>query len=952
MVHTLPSTAFPLLPWFLTCTKPPAPSLLDFLLPNWFNRFLALVVQSQHGLTLPIPGPSSNPSEVLSYKTPKRIFRKQQFTANQESPVNDSELQQDIYWDQHSPTTFKLGNGKKSSGTCPHVVEISDIVNRIAPQQSSEVPLNIWLGEDAIQCSPAVSFRERIKTNNSRFQRSTEEELMKLAKEFDRNMVEQDISYGQEISELNEILDDGNSEQTICTKQANCDISALEKVPETKITEQVEHDGKRTLPLLMLHSQSSSQKSLDLEAEAAVNALFDGPTQYTNLPLSQGFSGDDGSSPKLNDCHSAEAASTPAKGNTDHDRSTNITSIGEQVVSFSTAFKQKTIPHVSSLVELNPDNSKHDKKLVYEDSTTDFNLHQQETIDVQSKGKTAAVCSFESAPDNGFDDWTNDDWMEDDSLILQISQIPELIDSPTECTHFANQSLDTAGQKVTKEFKDASEPKDNSDVVPSVSFMQSSISKSNNKEFVTKTLQFGEKSERAKPRFTFTLQNKANYKISEEQSFKISQPDKDFKRAINTVKKKEQKNSDFSTPQHDSNLSNVPIRELTSLTCARSFKQENGYDGSTQKKTEHSLVLQKLASTENSELNLVSMLTSERPCGAGTEKGSDIEMQSTFSEFVLDDWNDAEFYSEIQNAFSESDVLWETGDDDDDLNRMCDDVEKLIENQNSQVTLHTGMIELKVANGNQSLTSKNMHQNQCTNQLNGQQKHLNQNQPSKQNVLPSLRAQPRPTDLICTVCTITTSSTQSHHLNSVSNFQSKSLSNISKMCALNVNRIAPGSGSRNTVDASNLPGSADFGTGQKIYTSTVTTGHPVPKSCGIAGLTRTPRFTFSKITNSSVIGVQGNTSSHATQYAFGNRDRVKSSMERCVQSSEITATIQYPTASLKRHFSDSTLELKVGEMVEKPVAKCSQQEIEKKKQAALARRKMKMQASCTHPSTV
>ncbi|XP_051869036.1 ewing's tumor-associated antigen 1-like isoform X2 [Pristis pectinata] len=841
--------------------------------------------------------------------------------------------------------------------------------------RSSEVPLNIWLGEDAIQCSPTVSFRERIKGNSSRFQRSTEEELMKLAKEFDRNMVEQDVSYCQEVSEVNEILDNEDSEQTICAKQANCDISSLEKVPETRITEQVEHDGGGTLPVLRLHSQSSSQKSLDLEAEAAVNALFDGPTQHASHPLSQGFSGDDSSSPKLDDCHTVKAASAPAKGNADHDMSTNITSVGERVVSFSTAFKQKNIPQISSPAELDPDNSKHGRKLACEDSTTDFELDQQEATDIQSKGKTAAVCSLESVPGNdGFDDWTNDDWIEDDSFILQITQIPEPIDTPTECTHFTNQSLDTAGQKVTKDFNDANESKGNSDIVPSVSFMQSSTSKPNNKELVAKTLQFGKKSERAKPRVTFTLQNKASDKVTEEQSVRKCKPGKDFKSVINTLIKKEQRNSDVSTLQHGSHLFNVPLRESTTLTCAKSYKWENRYDGSAQRNTENSLVSPKLASSENSvlaELNSVDQLGSERPSGAGTQRGPDVEVQDTCSEFVVDDWNDAEFYSEIQNTFSESDILWETGDDDDDLNRMCDDVEKLIENQNSQVTLSSGTIELKVANGNQSFTS-NMHKNRFTNQLNGQQKQLNQNQPfvipgrkicstgqlvTKQSVLPSLRPQPRPTDLICTVCTITTPSTQSHHLNSVSNFQSKALSAMSKMCAVNVNRITSGSGSRNSIDASNshqTSVSANYGYGQKMHISTVTTSHPVPKSHGIAGITRTPRFTFSKVTNSSVIGVQENTSSHATQCvkAFGNKDHVKSPMERCVQSSEITAATLYPTSSLKRHFSDSTLELKVGEMVEKPVAKCSLQEIEKKKQAALARRKMKMQASCIHPSTV
>ncbi|XP_069787861.1 ewing's tumor-associated antigen 1 homolog isoform X2 [Narcine bancroftii] len=911
--------------------------------------------------------------EIPLYKTPKRILRKQQFNTNHESPVHDSELQQDIYWDQHSPTTFKLGCGKKLSGTCQQQVEISDVVKRIAPQPSSEIPLNLWLGEDAIQCSPTVSFRWRIKANQSRFQRSTEEELMKLAREFDRNVVEQDVGYGTEISEVNMILDNEGSEQTLCTKQANCDISSLERVPETGIGEPVEINRSGNIPMSKLNKQSSSQKSLDLEAEAAVNVLFDGPTQHASHPLSQGFAVDDSSSPKLDDCHSASAALTTAKGNTDHDTNTHITSIGEQSVSFSTAFKQQNIPQDSSLVELDPNkspffgntaNSKHGKEMVNKVFTSDFQLNQQEATDVPTYDKRAGDCTSKSVPGHdGFDDWMSDDWMEDDSFIFQIKQIPELCDTPTDCTRFTNQLLDTASQKVTKELNDASQLKDNFDIVPSASVLRSHISRPNDKELVAKIVQFGKRSERAKQRITFTLQSNASSKVLKEQSGRNCQPNKDFKSVINTVIRKEQKNSDVSTPQR---LLNVPIKEPTSLTCSKTSEQDSQNNGTVLGNTEDSLVSQKPASSDSSDfakLNSVHLLGSKKPSGPGTQREPAREMLNTFPQFVVDDWNDAEFHSEIQNIFSESDILWETGDD--DLNRMCDDVEKLIENQKCEVTGPNGPTVLTVEKGNHSLTSHE-HKNSFTHQLNGQQKHLNQNQlfvmpernicsrgqlVAKQNALPTLRPVLRPTDLICTVCTVATPS-QSNQMNSLISFQGKALPDKTKVCPVNLNRITSVSGLRNSIDASNIhqpPVSSNFGCGQKIYRSSVTTSHPSTKSKGIAGITRTSGFTFTKITSPSKIGVQGNTSGHATQWGktFGHRDNVTIPMEKSIQSGKITSYSWYPTPSLKRH-----LEIKVGEIVKKPVAKCSLQEIEQKKQAALARRKMKMQASCTHPSTV
>ncbi|XP_055494825.1 ewing's tumor-associated antigen 1-like isoform X2 [Leucoraja erinacea] len=889
--------------------------------------------------------------EIPPHKTPKRILRKQQFNPNHESPVTDPELQQDIYWDQHSPTTFKLGNGRKTCATSQRAVEISDVVNRIAPQQSPEVSLNMWLGADAIQCSPALSYRERIKANYSRFQRSTDEELMKLAKEFDRTMVEQDVSYGDE---GNEILDDEDSEQTLHIKRASRHFPTLGNVPETPIAEPVEDDGSGALPR---SQQSSSQRSLDLEAEAAVNALFDGPTQHVSRPLSQGLSEDESSSPKFDHCHVAKAAWASVKGNTGRGVNTTASRIGEPTVPFPTASNDTDIPQVSSPIVLDPPDkgpffghatvSKCDTKLVCGDSTVDFVLDRGEETNVPSKGRAGAAHTSESEPaDDGFDDW-----MEDDSFIQQITQFPELGDSAAK-----SQSLQGAGHKVTRDSDHANNPQGSPRTGPPVSPVPSSTSSPSDIELAAKICQFGQGSERAKPRITFSLQSNTCRKVTEEQPVAKCQLGKDCQSLVNTLLKRDCGNSDASTPQRGS--LHAPVRALSSLASATPFKRATWCDGSVERS---SLASQRPARWDGAEWSLAGGL---RAAGKSPPRAAaDVEMQSTLSPFPPDDWNDAEFYSEIQDMFPESESLWETSDD--DLNRMCDDVEKRIEDQNSDPTLPAGTVETKGANGNRILTSDVLR-----NQLNGQQKHSNQNQTfviperkicsreqgqfvAKHNALPALGPQPGSTDLICTVCTTATPPTQSHHLNSAGNIQGQVFTNTSKVCGVNFNGLPSVTGWRYSAHASNVPrtlAAANFDGGQSVQTPGGNAGQPGPRAPSSAGIARTPRFTFSKITTSSLAGIPGNSSSSSAQCekVFVNRDL----HERCVQSAPSTKTTCSPTPSLKRHFSDSTLVLKVGELAGRRSAKCSLQEIENKKQAAVARRKMKMQASCNHPPTV
>lgn len=151
----------------------------------------------------------------------------------------DVEPSQDIVWDCTSPNAGPRNN---------RVVEISDIVNRIAPkegkqQQSSDSPLLRWIGDNAVSATPDVP-KPRARRKYSRH--SSVEDLLKLARQFDENMQQ-----------------DRETEQ-----------------------QQTQHQG----------GTPSSSKTEDCKGstwsdgvEAELQALFDCSTQRFSGQLSQGF---------------------------------------------------------------------------------------------------------------------------------------------------------------------------------------------------------------------------------------------------------------------------------------------------------------------------------------------------------------------------------------------------------------------------------------------------------------------------------------------------------------------------------------------------------------------------------------------------------------------------------------------------------------------------------------
>uniref|UniRef100_A0A3B4A2I7 ETAA1 activator of ATR kinase n=1 Tax=Periophthalmus magnuspinnatus TaxID=409849 RepID=A0A3B4A2I7_9GOBI len=109
--------------------------------------------------------------------------------SNADSP-GDLEPSQDIFWDSTSPTQNNAGFRRTK-------VEISDLVNRIAPKVCYNEPqkstLLQWIGDSAVPCTPDIP-KQRTK--------KSVEHLMELARQFDENM-QQDKETSEKMNIIN-----------------------------------------------------------------------------------------------------------------------------------------------------------------------------------------------------------------------------------------------------------------------------------------------------------------------------------------------------------------------------------------------------------------------------------------------------------------------------------------------------------------------------------------------------------------------------------------------------------------------------------------------------------------------------------------------------------------------------------------------------------------------------
>ncbi|KAM4583537.1 ewing's tumor-associated antigen 1 [Odontesthes bonariensis] len=181
-------------------------------------------------------------SQRAEFKSPTRVpGSKAAGVFSAESPHTDSDFQQDIVWDATSPSPRRPG--KKGKKHAAGVVNISEIVSRIAPKhgrpQASEPTLQQWIGDSAtIPCTPDVQ-PPRAKKKSPR--PNSVDDLLRLARRFDFNMFHQD--------------DDEEDVQNHLSPPGD--------------------------------PQPDPRPHLDLQLEDDLDFLFDGPTQHLSRALSQ-----------------------------------------------------------------------------------------------------------------------------------------------------------------------------------------------------------------------------------------------------------------------------------------------------------------------------------------------------------------------------------------------------------------------------------------------------------------------------------------------------------------------------------------------------------------------------------------------------------------------------------------------------------------------------------------
>uniref|UniRef100_A0A8C1GKF4 ETAA1 activator of ATR kinase n=1 Tax=Cyprinus carpio TaxID=7962 RepID=A0A8C1GKF4_CYPCA len=198
--------------------------------------------------------------DTAEFKTPTRPARGQfRRLIPDDSPSNDPDFHQDIIWDTTSPSPVRHGRGQRRAANV-RAVDISDIANRIAPKngrlEEADSSLLQWIGDSAIPCTPEVQ-QPKVKPMSSK--QSTVEALMRLAKQFDFNMRQDEA------------------------QEQNSDASGSKQSEE----QEPPHDERFSGSALKPSEKLVDERGLDQEMDDDLDFLFDGPTQRLSGRLSQ-----------------------------------------------------------------------------------------------------------------------------------------------------------------------------------------------------------------------------------------------------------------------------------------------------------------------------------------------------------------------------------------------------------------------------------------------------------------------------------------------------------------------------------------------------------------------------------------------------------------------------------------------------------------------------------------
>ncbi|NWW69610.1 ETAA1 protein, partial [Climacteris rufus] len=797
-------------------------------------------------------------------KTPKRSLSRKSRIPTLSSPINDTDTQQEIFWDSHSPIAHRLGNGKTKQSTSRCAVEISEIVNRIAPQDekaacNEDSLLGTWIGEDAIPCTPGV-VKGRARTKLSYLKiKNPEEELMKLAKEFDKNLVELDAVQEQEKLGHNftqttlEPL--SNSKDEIKTKNQK---SLLVEGSEKDIAVSLKPIGHSTGIPAAEPCQSNSQKSVDLEAERALHALFDCSTQKCSGQLSQGLSDISLNNSFHKIKSTLEEEHLPEK--TEDMQHCN-----------SEAYQKDTLFAVGSVNET----------VAKRDTDTKKNPPYLKTELVASTKPDGVV-------NDDFDDWDTD-LLADDSFVMQITQNPEMISTEEPPQIPANPSV--------HDFSDAS---------------------------------------RTKHRKTTALHGKLDIKPDKINSVRKSAQNSDLNYIPVSVQSEVKNGNESTEPKRDS----LPSRSNLD-------SQWTGKPGNNT----HTISCQSSSVSTNMKPNDLTKVVNQ----AKTGHSNQVEIPKKYP-LSFDDWNEPKFSHDRLDMFCGSDSLWYANCEDDELlYQVCDDIEKQTQSQDvKQGDERTKTVQGASINSRSSADNSFPASKQERPDLLAQKTHV------KQEAL-SLNDSCR--NSLKVVRGLTTTGHVGNCKN-ISNPQTVSSGHsveckytLTKNChqdaSEDTTKTVSGKWYRsNSVPAGETGSEVSPVNSVNIFSRKALDSPPVlfnvgkiPSSSSGNKTSLVPsKFKFQKINNS-----QGGL--HVGSENPGNHSGIGITLQGLEGSkNQVNVTLHSKLdnkkSPFKRHLSESFAQTTSVSVVEQKNRKCSQEEIERKKQEALARRKSRTQAFC------
>ncbi|XP_059325157.1 ewing's tumor-associated antigen 1 isoform X1 [Ammospiza nelsoni] len=863
---------------------------------------------------------SPRAAEPCLHKTPKRSLSRKSQIPTFSSPINDTETQQEIFWDSHSPVAHRLGNGKSKQTTSRCAVEISEIVNRIAPQDekascNEDSLLGTWIGEDAIPCTPiVVKGRARTKLSCTRDLKikNPEEELMKLAKEFDKNLVELDAVQEQEKLGHNFIQStsepSSNSKDEINMKNQK---SLLGEGSEADPTASLKPVGQSTGIPVAEPCQSSSQKSVDLEAEVALHALFDSSTQKCSGQLSQGLS-----DTSLNNSFHRIRSTLEEE---------NLPEIVEETQhGNSEAYQTDTLFAVRSMGQTVP---KADT-----DTLTKKNPPSLKTQLVAS-AKLAGVVN------DSFDDWDTD-LLADDSFVMQITQNPELLST--------EEPPQIPVNPFVHDFSDASRTKQRSSG-NSVTLL-GTISKSNSLQYSplkyfsknsqhvkSLSLQKPCKTENAKTE-TKALHGKCDVKPDKTKSVWKNTQNSDLNHIPVSVQS-EMENGNESTKPKSNALPLFPSR-------FNPHRQSAGKPGSNT----HAISCQSSSVSTNMKPNDLTKVVNQ----ANTGHSNQVEVPKKCP-LSFDDWNEAKFSDEILGMFCGSDNLWDANCEDDELlYQVCDDIEKQTQSQD----VKQGNGKIKTIQG-ASINSRSNADNSFTASKQGlPDLLLVQKTNAKQEALSlndACRNSSKTVHGLATTGHVTNCKNISDPLTEVSGPSVECKYTLPKNWRQDTSEDTAKTVSGKWYRSNSVPAGETGSEVSPVNAVNIFSRKALDSSHFLCNAGKIPsstssnktslvhsKFKFRKINNS-----QGG--HHVGSESSGNHSGIGITLQDLEGSkNQVNVALHHKLdnkkSPFKRHLSESFAQTTSVSVVEQKNRKCSQEEIERKKQEALARRKSRTQA--------